>query len=131
MPVPLTLIVSFSVRPPVMLSSTSKTRSGRLHVNNKRSNGNVKRLEKFKRAIDVFPLKKGGGKRKHGVGKKEKSSGDWEELVKRMEEGHEMRVQKVLSYCHCIIETVCHGPFLWNSYPKIMKNHEGLCRLKV
>ncbi|RZC84755.1 hypothetical protein C5167_047538 [Papaver somniferum] len=36
---------------------------------------------KFKRAIDVFPPKKGVSKRKDGMGKKENSSGDTEELA--------------------------------------------------
>ncbi|KAI3940138.1 hypothetical protein MKW92_012818 [Papaver armeniacum] len=90
-----------------MLSSTSKTRSGRLPVQYKRSTGNAKGLGyiKFKRDIDVFPPKKGGGKRKGGVGKKEKNS--------------------VSSYSHCIIESPSHGPFLWNSYAIIMKDYVG------
>ncbi|KAI3886096.1 hypothetical protein MKW92_001384 [Papaver armeniacum] len=100
------LPLSSSGRLSVMLSSTSKTRSGRLPVQYKGSTGNAEGLD-----IDVFPPKKGGGKRKGGVGKKEKSSGNG------------MRVQKVSSYSHCIIESASHGPFLWNSYAKIMKDY--------
>ncbi|KAI3887206.1 hypothetical protein MKW92_029227 [Papaver armeniacum] len=93
--------LSSSGRLSVMLSSTSKTRSSRLPIQYKRSTGNAEGLD-----IDVFPPKKGGGKRKGGV-----SNG--------------MRVQKVSSYSHCIIESASHGPFLWNSYARIMKDCVG------
>ncbi|KAI3940140.1 hypothetical protein MKW92_012820 [Papaver armeniacum] len=112
------LPLSFSGRLSVMLSSTSKTRSGRLPVQYK---GNVFhfffffQFIKFRRDIDVFPPKKGDGKRKGGVGKKEKSSGNG------------MRVQKVSSYSHCIRE--CKS---W-TFPLefLRQNYEGLCGLKV
>ncbi|KAI3885998.1 hypothetical protein MKW92_034829 [Papaver armeniacum] len=98
-----------------MLSSTSKTRSGRLPV---QYNGNVFHF----RDIDVFPPKKGGGKRKGGVGKKEKNSGNWEEMTIM---AMECECVKVSSYSHCIIESASHGPFLWNSYARMMKDYVG------
>ncbi|KAI3963762.1 hypothetical protein MKW92_026975 [Papaver armeniacum] len=90
-----------------MLSSTSKTRSGRLPVQYKRSTGNAEGLENSREILMYFHPKKGVGKRKGGVGKKEKSSGNG------------MRVQKVSSYSHYIIESASHGPFFGILTPEL------------
>ncbi|KAI3955982.1 hypothetical protein MKW92_033471 [Papaver armeniacum] len=89
----------------------------RLSGYKKRSNKNC-----WLKLLMCFNLKRAAAKEKM-VRKREKSSGDWEEMVKRMEEGNEMQVQKVSSYSHRIIESVCNGPFLWNSYARIMKDY--------